>query len=282
MKNQTNFLMLLAAAFMLFPSCEKSEMPFDTPVQTGQNDRALHALAKLLVGDLSSSGELLQKQLGLFHETGVEEFLLVDFLEAGIGFRSPNIITDLVSQNPLMEVRYPSFAFFDTIETFEQHITNIQYYVVIEEGVDPESASVDSLSAYDANGNPLRIPNVFDKNVRYAVVAMDEGHDAFVGDANVSVKGVTKPASLNNFTPSSVSGNVKYYEGATISNAQVMDAGPVEFGPITFRGGDGPESDCDRPANKKDQLYKIRFSNKDAVKVIESGFRLPNVELKIT
>lgn len=111
---------------------------------------------------------------------------------------------------------------------------------------------------------------------------MDEAHDAFVGDSNTSVKGRTKPNSLGNFTPANVVGNVSYYEEATLLNAIQMDLGPIEIGPVDPRGGDGPESHCDRPSNKKDQLYKIRFSNKDAVKVIESGFRLPKVEIMAT
>lgn len=283
MKNQT-IMMLFTAFTLVFASCEKTDVATDTAVQptSDQNDAALHALAKLLVEDRATGGEFAQKQVERYGQTGVEEFLLAEFVETGIGLRSPSAVQQLLAQNPLMEIAYPSYSFFKDTETLAQHISNIQYYVVIGDGVDPEYEEVEYLPVYTPNGSLTQLPNVFNESVRYAVVAMDEAHDAFVGDSNTSVKGVAKPNSLDNFTPANVVGNVRYYEEATISNAQVVDAGPVEFGPITFRGGNGPESGCDRPANKKDQLYKIRFSNKAAVKVIESGFRLPKVELKIT
>jgi len=168
----------------------------------------------------------------------------------------------------------------DSTESFEQHIDRIQYYVVLDSETDPESASVTTLPAYDVNGNAVQIANTFDESVRYAVVSMDEAHDAVVNDAGTTVKGKTKPTSLSNFTPSSVVGNVKYYEEATIKNARFQDLGSQGAGSVNPVNLFPPE--CDRPVNKKDQLYKIRFSNKDAVKVIEAGFRLPRVELDIT
>lgn len=207
--------------------------------------------------------------------------MLVDFIEDEVGLRSPSIIQQLLAQNPLMEIAYPSYAFFESNESLDQHINNIQYYVVLDSQNDPELSSVTTLSAYDANGNAVQISNTFNEDVRYAVIAMDEAHDAVVNDGSTTVKGITKPTSLANFTPSSVVGDVKYYEEATIKNARYLDGGGFGGGsanPVSLF----PPNGCDRPVNKKDQLFKIRFSNKDAVKVIEAGFRLPKVELNIS
>lgn len=266
---------------MPFLGCEKNEIVSDANEASVQSQEPLFALAQLLIEDRKKSGDLTQKQIELFHKSGVEEFMLVDFTEGGVGLRTPSVVQNLLAQNPLMEIGYPSYAFFDSIETFEQHIDRIQYYVVLDNDTDPESPLVTTLPAYDANGNSVQIANSFDESVRYAVVAMDEAHDAVVNDAATTVKGRTKPTSLVNFTPSNVVGNVKYYEEATIKNAQYIDgggSGTISGNPVNLF----PPAPCDRPANKKDQLRKIRFSNKDAVKVIEKGFRLPKVELNIT
>ncbi|HMN90628.1 MAG TPA: hypothetical protein PKE68_11455 [Saprospiraceae bacterium] len=116
-----------------FFSCEKADLAGDTSVYpTGnQNDIALHALAKLLVEDKANGGEFVQKQVEWFGQTGVEEFFLAEFVETGINFRTPSAVQQLLAQNPLMEIAYPSYAFFEGSETFAQHISNIQYYVVI-------------------------------------------------------------------------------------------------------------------------------------------------------
>gem|GEM_PF-5995923 len=279
MKNLVVFL--ITGAILCFLGCEKNEIASDTPIGTVQSIEPVYALAQLLVEDLKKGGDLVQKQIELYHKTGVEEFMLVDFTDGSVVLRTPSAVQNLLAQNPLLEIAYPSFAFFESTETFEQHIGRIQYYIVLDNSTDPEDAATTTLPAYDASGNAVQIANTFDESVRYAVITMDEAHDAVVNDANTTVKGIAKPNSLSNFTPSSVVGNVKYYEEATIRNAQYLDGGNFGTGtanPVSF----SPPSNCDRPANKKDQLYKIRFSNKDAVKVIESGFRLPRVELNIT
>lgn len=273
-------MFLFSGAILCFLGCEKNEIASDAPVTSVQSQEPVYALAELLIDDRKNGGELAQKQIELFHKTGVEEFMLVDFTEEGVGLRTPSVVQNLLAQNPLMEIAYPSYAFFESTETFEQHIGRIQYFVVLESGTDPESASVTTLPAYDASGNAVQIANTFDESVRYAVVAMDEAHDAVVNDAGTTVKGRTKPTSLSTFTPSSVVGNVKYYEEATIKNARFKDLGSQGAGSVNPVNLFPPV--CDRPVDKKDQLYKIRFSDKDAVKVIEAGFRLPRVELDIT
>lgn len=65
MKRQT-ILFLLAGAFVLFWGCEKSDMTVVDPMEMGQNDQALHSLAKLLIADRSSKGDLAQKQIELY------------------------------------------------------------------------------------------------------------------------------------------------------------------------------------------------------------------------
>jgi hypothetical protein len=294
MKNAKNrfdvisVFLLSLFCLMLFSNCEKSDLKkyrsIDSQVRIKQNNEALHALARLLVEDRKSGGEFAQKQIKRFHLTGTEEFLLVDFIEPGISPRNPEFLADLALQNPLMEVAYPSFNFFNQ-ETFPRHLEKIKYYVVIEDGVDPEMESVDSLPAYDIEGNKIMIPNFFDENIRYAVVAMDESHDAFVENADISVKGVLQSPSLIAATPSFVKvfleSDVKFFEESTVRHALYLDGSQEGISHSASLQGDHDPRKCDRPANRKDQLYKIRFSDKAAVKKIESGFRLPNIELII-
>lgn len=259
-------------------ACNKND--HSTPTQTSEEitKQALHSFAKLLIEDQKTYGILRQRQVELNKQTNEEEFLIVDLTKSEVGQRTPTAIELLIAQNPLMVIAYPSFA-FQTNETFEQHISTIQYYVILDENTDPDEVS--SLPAYDAAGNLVQISSTFDETIRYAVVKIDEAYDAVRDGDSLTIKGKSIPSSLTTFTPFRVEGNVKFYEEATIINAEAKDRGPIEGGSVVYRGG-GPEGECDRPANNKDQLYKIRFSNKDAVKVIESGFHLPKVELFFT
>ncbi len=278
MKKAIPFLFLLIS-IPSYWGCEKNDNAVDTHPSEESTKQALHAFAKLLIADQKSEGELKRRQVELNARTGDQEFMMVDLKEPGTSLRTPSAIDQLLAQNPLMEIAYPSFA-FQTSQTFEQHISQIQYYVVLDEDTEPEEVA--TLPAYDANGNAVQISSTFNENIRYAVVKIDEARDAIVQGALTTIKGKTIPASLGDFSSLMVVGNITYYEEATFINAQRKDEGPQEGGPVDPRGGGDPEGECDRPANKKDQLYKIRFSNKDAVKVIESGFKLPNVELFIT
>lgn len=275
-----SILFFIGAMLFLANSCSKNSEILNFS-RAEHHNQALHKLAKLLIRDKASNREIFQAQLKQYKKTGLEEFLLLDILGIGnkVDLRTPSIVQQLIAQNPLMEIAYPSFAFYSDTETFEEHIANIQYYVVIEDGVDPESSLVDSLPAYDSVGNAVMIPNIFDEEIRYAVIAMDESLDAFVGNSNISLKGVLKPGSLENFAPVTVNGEVKYYDEGTIRYAEILDRGESYFGSAIDRGGDGGSTNCDRPTNRKDQLYKIRFSDRAAVNVIESGFRMPVVEL---
>lgn len=269
---------ILVIAILTYWACNKNDQNFPSQTREEITRQNLHSFAKLLIEDQKSEGSLRQRQVELNTQTNDQEFLIVDLVKHDVGQRTPTAIESLIAQNPLMEIAYPSFA-FQTNETFQQHLNSIQYYVVLDDETDPEEVS--TLPAYDANGNYVQISSTFNESIRYAVIKIDEAHDAIRDGENLTVKGKAIPTSLSTFSPSQVNGNVKYYEEATLMNAERKDLGPIYVGPVTYRGGN-PEGECDRPANNKDQLYKIRFSNKDAVKVIESGFHLPNVELFIT
>lgn len=269
---------ILVIAMLTYWACNKNDT--STLIQTSEevSKQSLHSFAKLLIEDQKAGGFLRQIQVELNKQTHEEEFSIVDLAKSELGERTPTAIESLIAQNPLMQIAYPSFA-FQTNETFEQHISNIQYYVILDEDTDPEEVS--TLPAYDAAGNAVQISSTFDETIRYAVVKLDEAHDATRTGQSLTIKGKAIPVSLVDFEPVQIVGDVKFYEEAAFINAERKDAGPIDGGPVIYRGGD-PENGCDRPANKKDQLYKIRFSNKDAVKVIESGFHLPKVELFIT
>lgn len=269
-------LLTLFAVMLTYWACEKSEVKIH-PSELSTSE-GLHTLAKALIEDQKSEGILKKMQIALYKQTQNEEFMLVDLVEKGIAERTPTIVGQLIAQNPLMEIAYPSFA-FQSNETFEQHLSSIQYYVILNEETDLEQ--VTTLPAYDSNGNSVQISSTFDETIRYAVIRIDEAHDAIREGESLTVKGKSIPTSLVNFNPTRVEGNIKFYQEATFINAKSLDEGDINYGTVTYRGGGGGE-ECDRPANKKDQLYKIRFSNKDAVKVIESGFHLPNVELFFT
>jgi len=272
------FFLTLSIAMLTYWACNKNDNNMPSQTSEENTKQSLHSLAKLVIEDRKSGGTLTQRQVALNAKTHEQEFLIVDLIDSQVGLRNPSAIDVLLQQNPLMEIAYPSFA-FQTNETFQQHLNSIQYYVVLDDETDPETVS--TLPAYDVNGNSVQISSTFNESIRYAVIKIDEAHDAVRDGENLTVKGKAIPTSLSTFSPSQVNGNVKYYEEATLMNAERKDLGPIYVGPATYRGGN-PEGECDRPANKKDQLYKIRFSNKDAVKVIESGFHLPNVELFIT
>lgn len=275
--SRNTLILFFVGSILLLNSCSKNS---EVPVSKSEHyNQALHKLARLLIEDNALSRELLNWQLDQYKKTGLEEFLLLDLVTNITNQRTPSIVQQLLAQNPLMEIAYPSYAFYSNTETLEEHISSIQYYVVIEDGVDPESPLVDSLPAYDSVGNAVMILNLFDEGTKYAVIAMDESLDAFVGNSNVSVKGALRPNSLENFDPVMINGEVKYYEEGTIRYAEILDRGESYFGAAIDRGGDGGSGNCDRPSNRKDQLYKIRFSDRAAVNVIESGFRMPVVEL---
>ena len=269
---------ILVIAMLTYWACNKND--HSTPTQTSEEitKQSLHSFAKLLIEDQKSDGILRQRQVELNKQTNEEEFLIVDFIKSEVGQRTPSAIELLIAQNPLMEIAYPAFA-FQTNETFQQHLNSIQYYVILDDDTDPEDVS--TLPAYDANGNSVQISSIFDETIRYAVVKLDEAHDATRTGQSLTIKGKAIPTSLVDFEPTQIVGDVKFYEEAAFINAKRKDEGPIAGGTVTYRGGN-PEGECDRPANRKDQLYKIRFSNKNAVKVIESGFHLPNVELFFT
>lgn len=257
-------------------ACKKSDS--DTAVQNVEmsNRDALNAFAKLVVDDFRSEGTLKQQQIAMYEKTKNEQFNIVDLKSASIGQRTSVSIQELIVANPLMQIPYPSFA-FQTNETFDQYIEGIQYYVVLDMETDLETAT--ELPAYDSNGNATTISATFDETIKYAVIKMDEAHDAIEINATHTVKGAIVPASIEEFIPSRNEGTTKFYEEATIMNAEARDRGPVPIENATARGDGG---DC--PGNRvgKDYLHKIRFSDRDAVTKIENGFHLPKVELIAT
>ncbi len=287
MYHEESIVLYCIVALVFLSSCEKTEhfaddLPNDSTSKLKEINQALYSLAEYLVEDKNSGGDIIDRQIELYNESGVEEFLLMDLRKKEeIELRTPTVVQQLLNQNPLMEIAYPSFAlYFETVETFSQHINNIEYYVVIDSQTDPESSSITSLPAYDENGNALQISSTFDQYTRYAVITMDEAHDAVVGSSNQTVKGLARPPVLSMLSPARVEGNVSFYQEATIDNA--IQAGKSPFIGYADLVNLSPPPPCDRPANKKDQLYKIRFSDKQAVKVIEGWWDLPKVELVIT
>lgn len=276
------FAFFLAVSIFLVQSCKKEFAPVETAKKVDiaklSTSDILHSLAKALIEDKKVGGNLENAQIALYKQTQNEEFLLVDLVGQGVSQRTPAAVQEVLIQNPLLEIGYPSFAFQEN-ETFEQHLAKIKYYVVLDEDVDLEQ--VTTLPAYDTDGNAVIISTTHNESICYAVIRIDEAHDAVRNGESLTLKGHSIPISLTSFEPSRVEGDVKYYDVATFINAESKDRGPISSGTATYRGG-GEGTICDRPANKKDQLYKVRFSNKAAVKVVEGFWDLPNVELNLT
>lgn len=228
--------------FLLFEGCEKNEAILKNHTSQVTTREGLHDLAKLLIVDRKTGGALHKILADLNTSKKEEEFMLIELKEKGIAERAPSAIDEILEKNPLIEIAYPSYG-FQTLQNFSQYINSIQYYVVLDENIDLDVVS--TLPAYDSNGNAVNISSTFDPTIKYAVIKVDEAHDAVYEGEAYTIKGQIVPSSLSTFPPSSEVGNLKYYEEATIINADTKDKGPKSGGPVTYRGGGGGAPVCD-------------------------------------
>jgi hypothetical protein len=187
-----NFSITILLFLSIF-SCKKTE---NVLVENTKMSRieSLTNFAQFLIDDFNSEGQLKLKQIDLYLKTHNEEFSITDLKEEGVSQRGKTSLSQLIGQNPLMQVAYPSFA-FKTDESFEEHINRIQYFIVLNDDIVLDEVS--TLEAFDANGNLVTISSRFDENIRYAVIKINEAFDAIRDGETTSIKGKSIPTSLS-------------------------------------------------------------------------------------
>lgn len=236
---------------------------------------------------IQKNTDLKSKVLSKYNESQIEEFLVYDVLNQNEN--STRAISTYDPNDPMITLAYPSFSFFD--ESFEDHLDSIDFTVIIDENF-PE---LDSLNAFDINGNPIKILNYFDEGIRYQVIKYSEEELAINLNTMTDYFGNSAPSSIVNFTPIRQIGDYSLFALEDYGNAQHQDDGQYLFGPsspsmpldtpIILPPPDDPPcyETTERTLKEgKDVLHRIRFSSKSCLETFESGFHLPKVELIVT
>lgn len=172
---------------------------------------------------IQKNTDLKSKVLSKYNESQIEEFLVYDVLNQNEN--STRAISTYDPNDPMITLAYPSFSFFD--ESFEDHLDSIDFTVIIDENF-PE---LDSLNAFDINGNPIKILNYFDEGIRYQVIKYSEEELAINLNTMTDYFGNSAPSSIVNFTPIRQIGDYSLFALEDYGNAQHQDDGQYLFGP---------------------------------------------------
>jgi hypothetical protein len=304
MKKTIYFLTALFAITFLLISCEKEkESPDSGEVQLQsrllQNDLSeqMTEVASILANNLDDQ-ELRGALLTTFEDQCLEEFLLYDVVEnSGRASAYWNVLEDRALMNPLITLAFPSYAFRQN-ESFADHLSRVDYFVLLVD--DPDR--VDHLPAFTPDGQSMTIGSNFDENLNYCVLKSSEMYVAVNSIDHGSPLGESMPVAIDQFLPQKTIGTYQLYWTIESDLAQMMERSELEELPaeryhyqitacseqenteyLDPRDGDGCDEICERdcPPKTKDELHRIKWSSKKALKVYESGFHLPNVELYV-
>jgi len=291
MKPYPTILFMIIA--LIITSCTKEENQTDL-------------LPESMYDPLQKTGELFSRAraeksfseliISTYQEKGVEEFLLYEMLKPiqtrSNAINSLNQLMDLVEENPGISIAYPSFAFREN-QTFAAHLAEIDYTVMLFEN--PEE--VNTLLAFDSDGNFAEISAEFDQNLDYCVVKYDEYYITVDPITKTTICGESVSDLLfEEYNPVESFENYELYTALDLINSRLLEkdllfrdpkggdnSDPDEGDPEGAQGdpengGDDPV--CDRDfMQTKDELHRVKWSSKKCIKHYESGFHLPLVEM---
>lgn len=303
MKQTIYFLLALFSISIFLTSCEKENEIPDSGEEVKLYPRSIQ---NDLTEQITQAGnilnahwgdqELINAMINSYDEQCIEEFLLYELIENS--HRSSDYweeLNDLVLNNPLITIAFPSYAFRDH-ESFEEHLSNIDYTVLLFDNPD----DVNYLVALNSNNQIVNISSKFNEEKNYCVIKSSEQYLAMNTGNNASPFGEMMPSNLAQFTPQLSIGPFNIYWTIEGDIAQMIDRGELDDIPeydylvqlnscdrdeyeeyLDPRDGEGCDELCDRdcPPKTKDELHRIKWSSKKAVKVYENGFHLPNLEL---
>ena len=291
---------------VLLLSCEKevslkknSDNQLVLRNSTNELDESLVDVASIFSENTNNS-DFKSMILDAYNEGCIEEFLLFDLIKyKKSNSKTYDVLNSLIGINPVITVAYPSFAFHED-ETFDEHLSSIDYTVILID--DPEE--VESLPAFNSNGELMQISSEFNENLNYCVIKYSEGEIAVNRKTHKTLFGENVVPELSDFTPKKTIGEYDIYNPADLINARFKNEGRYYYDQSITKndlndcdyynndpsgGGDGggidPREGCDEPCDRdclpktKDELHRVKFSSKKAVKKFESGWHLPRLEL---